>query len=271
MKDVKQRSSPQESPPPRRRRRWDLGAGWQEGQGGGGDLGAGSQEGRGRRSAETPVTYRGAEAAGSALLRSQGRDRPARAIGLVDVDVLIERGVDYGNIESAHQYADAQELLPLIADDAYLRTVLTYELAGGDPDEPIKLSRVADDVALRELVCALQDARSSFAGGKFAESLSLLYKTRADRLRHERLMAKLRGVFLPYLAGLIVLLLGLLALAIFSGGNRWMLALSPGGPSWLPSEPPERSAASWRRHSNSETPSSWILSAALRPSPLSSL
>lgn len=111
---------------------------------------------------------------------------PASAVGLVNdllsqpvVDVLREQ-VDYGDMESAHEYADElEELLPLIADDAYLRAVLTYELVGGDPDEPIKLSRVADDAALRELVSGRQDASSSatpFAGGKFAESLGLLYK-----------------------------------------------------------------------------------------------
>jgi hypothetical protein len=126
-------------------------------------------------------------------------------------------------VESAHRYADElEELLPLIADDAYLQAVLTYELAGGDPDEPVKLSRVADDAALRELVCAQQDARCSttpFAGGKFAAGLSHLYQIRADRLRHERLMAKLRDVYLPYLTGLIVILLGLLAWAILSGRN----------------------------------------------------
>jgi hypothetical protein len=156
---------------------------------------------------------------------------------------LLDQGVDYGDMESAHQYADElEELLPLIADDAYLQAVLTYELVGGDPDEPIKLSRVADDAASRELVSARQDARSSttpFAGGKFAEGLSHLYQIRAERLRHERLaeglshlyqiraerlrherlMAKLRDVYLPYLAGSIVILLGLLAWAILSGGN----------------------------------------------------
>ena len=143
------------------------------------------------------------------------------AVGLV-IDLLLQ-DVDYGDTESAHQYADElEELLPLIADDAYLRAVLTYELVGGDPDEPIKLSRVADDAALRELVNARQDAGSSstsFAGGKFAGSLSLLYEIRADYLRHERLMAKLRDVYLPYLAGSIVILLALLAWAILSGGN----------------------------------------------------
>jgi hypothetical protein len=132
---------------------------------------------------------------------------PAPAAGLVNallsqpvVDVVREQ-VDYGDMESAHEYADKlEELLPLIADDAYLRAVLTYELVGGDPDEPIKLSRVTDNAALRE-------------------SLSLLYKIRADRLRHERLMAKLRGAYLPYSAGLIVIVLVLLALAILSGEN----------------------------------------------------
>ena len=169
---------------------------------------------------------------------------PAPAAELVNallsqpvVDVVREQ-VDYGDMESAHEYADKlEELLPLIVDDAYLRAVLTYELVGGDPDEPIKLSRVTDNAALWE-------------------SLSLLYKIRADRLRHERLMAKLRGAYLPYSAGLIVIVLVLLALAILSGEIRRMPARSPGGPSWSPSEPPERSAASWRRHSNSETPSS---------------
>ena len=128
-------------------------------------------------------------------------NRPARATGLVDVDALIDQEVDCGDMESAHQYADElEELLPLIADDAYLQAVLTYELAGGDPDEPIKLSRVADDAALRE-------------------SLSFLYKIRAEHLRHERLMAQLRDIYLPYLAGSIVILLALLAWAILSGGN----------------------------------------------------
>jgi hypothetical protein len=136
---------------------------------------------------------------------------------------LLVRDVSYADMESAHQYADQlEELLPHVADDAYLGAVLTYELAGGDPDEPIKLSRVVDDVALRELRLAQQHERSSFAPGagvKVAESLSLLYKVRADHLRHERLMAKLRGAYFLNLAISIVILLCLLALAILSTDN----------------------------------------------------
>lgn len=138
------------------------------------------------------------------------------------VTELLSQDVSYEDMESAHQYADQlEELLPRIASDAYLRAVLTYELAGGDPDEPIKLSSVADDTALRDLRNAQHDERSSVNAEEdtAAESLSLLYRVRADHLRHERLMAKLRGAYLPYLGWLIVILLSLLAVAILSAGN----------------------------------------------------
>jgi hypothetical protein len=202
--DVGQPSSRQESPPTRHRT-WVLGRKRAE-----------EAERRKLRSHIEVLQQRARR-----FCNHKDENGPARAVRLVTG--MLSQGPDYRDMESAHQYADQlEEHLPLIADDAYLRAVLTYELAGGDPDEPIKLSRVADDAALRELVSVRQDARSSttpFAGGKFAESLSLLYKIRADHLRHERLMAKLRGAYLPYLAGLIVILLGLLALAILSGGN----------------------------------------------------
>src|SRR5262249_44924017 len=57
------------------------------------------------------------------------------------------------------------------------------------------------------------------AGGWVAESLSFLYKVRADHLRHERLMAKLRAAHLPYLILSIVIVLVLLAVAIWSNGK----------------------------------------------------
>lgn len=44
--------------------------------------------------------------------------------------------------EDAHQYADTlEELLPLIANEEYLRTVLSHELARPDGTEPIVLAR----------------------------------------------------------------------------------------------------------------------------------
>jgi hypothetical protein len=126
------------------------------------------------------------------------------------------------DMEAAHRYADQlEELLPHVAHDAYLWAVLTYELAGG-AGEPIKLSSVVDDAALVELRGA-QRAESSLskqlAGDRVAESLSLLYKVRADHMRHERLMAKLRAAHLPYLVLSILTVLVLLAVAIWSGGK----------------------------------------------------
>src|SRR5262245_8234442 len=114
------------------------------------------------------------------------------------------------DMEAAHRYADQiEELVPAVAHDAYLRAVLTYELAGG-VDEPIKLSDVVDNAALAELR-GTQRAESGptarLAGGWVAESLSFLYKVRADHLRHERLMAKLRAAHLPYLILSIVIVL----------------------------------------------------------------
>ena len=187
MADVEQ-PSPKETPPPRWRRRWRI---WVPGR-----KRAKEAERRKLRSHIEVLKQRARR-----FRDHKDENRPARATGLVDVDALIDQKVHYRDMESAHQYADElEELLPLIADDAYLQAVLTYELAGGDPDEPIKLSRVADDAALRE-------------------SLSFLYKIRAEHLRHERLMAQLRDIYLPYLAGSIVILLALLAWAILSGRN----------------------------------------------------
>jgi hypothetical protein len=72
-------------------------------------------------------------------------------------------------MESAHRYVDyLEELLPLVAEDAHLRAVLSYEL--GAPDEPIKLSRVADDAALAELRSAVNTSPTRSRPSREAKS-----------------------------------------------------------------------------------------------------
>jgi hypothetical protein len=130
-----------------------------------------------------------------------------------------------GEKETLHTYADKlEELLPLIADDRHLRTELTSELAGGDPEENIKLATVFDDATLerlRKIVTeydtAPPDSHRSDNKDYVAGILSLLYKERANRLRHERLMAGLRPTYLKYQIWLIIGLLALFFLAILIG------------------------------------------------------
>jgi hypothetical protein len=65
---------------------------------------------------------------------------------------LLSKDFSCMDTDSAHEHADQlEELLPLVADMPYLRAVLTYELAGGDPDESITLSAVFNDAALQKL------------------------------------------------------------------------------------------------------------------------
>jgi hypothetical protein len=65
---------------------------------------------------------------------------------------LLENDWSSDDLEMLHVYADKlEELVPLIADDRYLRTVLTYEFGGGGSGENIKLATVFDDARQERL------------------------------------------------------------------------------------------------------------------------
>jgi hypothetical protein len=124
-----------------------------------------------------------------------------------------------------HVYADKlEELVPLIADDQYLLTVLAYELRGGDTGKNIKLTTAFDDATRERLQKVTAECDESFPNCHrsddrdcIAESLSMLYRLRANRHRHERLLARLRPTYLRYQIALIGVLLGLFFLCIVKG------------------------------------------------------
>jgi hypothetical protein len=68
------------------------------------------------------------------------------------VTELLSKDDQWKDLEAAHEYADQlEELLPFVADEAYLHSVLAYELGGGHPDEAIKLTDVVQRVRAREV------------------------------------------------------------------------------------------------------------------------
>jgi hypothetical protein len=127
--------------------------------------------------------------------------------------------------EDAHKYADTlEELLPLIANEEYLRAVLSHELARPDGTEPIVLTTIFHTEQLMSLMDSGSERgeRSNLQHGRcwrdeVAETLRLLYQERADRLRHERLMSNLRRYYLPRVGIIIVLILALVVSAILLG------------------------------------------------------
>jgi hypothetical protein len=148
---------------------------------------------------------------------------------------LLEKDWSRGEGETLNVYADQlEELLPLIADDRYLRTVLAAELDTRNTEESIKLTTLFDGATLDKLrkVAAefgesSPDSQRSDNKDDIAESLSLLYKVRANRLRHERLMAKLRPVYLGHLGLLIGGLLTFFFLGIIKGNPTDDGAIDP--------------------------------------------
>jgi len=132
-----------------------------------------------------------------------------------------------------HDHADElEELIPLIADVAYLRTVLAYELTR--TDAAITLSTLFPEMELSALrllswPCPAVEGRGNpeHAGDpdkqQMADRLSLLAKERADRMRHDRLISQLRPAYLVLFAVLMLVLLATIVLAIGLGVHDNML------------------------------------------------
>jgi hypothetical protein len=119
--------------------------------------------------------------------------------------------------EAAHRYADAlEELLPSVASAHYLRASMQYELSR-PATEPV---HVADILGLER--CEIPVERHELAYDAvdteyLAETLSRLYRARADQMRHDRLMSNLRRSYLPRVALVIVGALALMTLAVLTG------------------------------------------------------
>jgi hypothetical protein len=142
-----------------------------------------------------------------------------------------------------YDYADElEELLPHIADEAYLRTVLAYELTRAD--ETVRLTTLLPETELCELRRLSGSGprlrgpgRPDGGGGdddddddgrrRMAEGLSLLAKERAGLQRHERLMSKLRPKYLVFFSALIAVLLLMISLAIGLGVNADLTSADP--------------------------------------------
>jgi hypothetical protein len=133
--------------------------------------------------------------------------------------------------ESLHVYADElEELLPLIADRLHLQIALAAELGGRNKEESIQLSALFDGATLNSLRNSVHisggidgnesESPGTLSRGHAGEVLSRLYRLRADRLRHERLMARLRPVYLLRLALVILFLLSLLYAGIVIGTRQ---------------------------------------------------
>jgi hypothetical protein len=128
---------------------------------------------------------------------------------------------DKRTVESAHEYADAlEELIPLIADGAYLNIVWKYELAQPNDSEDVTLCSLVNsnipgeregNSAMPRLAHPHVSALDTTA---MAQTLRLLFQKRADRMRHVRLMNRLRRFYFSRLAVLIIAILGLVIFAI---------------------------------------------------------
>jgi hypothetical protein len=135
------------------------------------------------------------------------------------------------DLSAAHDYADElEELIPYIADECYLRTVLAYELTR--TDETIRLTTLLPETELGELrrLCAIEpplhgprEPRWRWGGDggdgkrRMAEDLSLLVKERSGRQRHERLITDLRPKYLVFFGAVIAFLLSAIFFAIREG------------------------------------------------------
>jgi hypothetical protein len=138
-----------------------------------------------------------------------------------------------------YDYADKlEELLPHIADEAHLRTVLTYELTR--TDETVRLTTLLPETELCELRRLsgsgprLRGPGGPDGGGddddgrrRMADGLSLLAKERAGLQRHERLMSQLRPKYLVFFTALIAVLLLTISLAIGLGVNADLTSADP--------------------------------------------
>jgi hypothetical protein len=122
--------------------------------------------------------------------------------------------------ESAHEYADAlEELIPLIANEAYINAVWQYELAQSKESEDVTLTSLFNSSIPTE-----PDKENAMIGtlespvignsAVMAQALRLLVQKRADRMRHVRLMNRLRRFYFLRLAGLIVAILILVIFAV---------------------------------------------------------
>jgi hypothetical protein len=127
--------------------------------------------------------------------------------------------------DSMHDYADhLGQLLPLVANDAYLCTTLEYELEGGPTWESAKLSELLSREALLRLEISSSSLQkdpddpnpeSNRSRREIAEGLRILYRTRDDRRRHQRLVTKLRSYYLWGMGCVLFAFLALLGLAVF--------------------------------------------------------
>jgi hypothetical protein len=128
---------------------------------------------------------------------------------------------DKRTAESAHEYADAlEELIPLIADSTYLNTVWKYELARSKDSDDVTLTSLLNSNTPGE--CEDNSAMprpanphvSPLDTAAMAQTLRLLFQKRTDRLRHIRLMNRLRRFYFSRLAVLIVAILGLVIFTV---------------------------------------------------------
>jgi hypothetical protein len=145
------------------------------------------------------------------------------------------------DLPAMYDYADElEELLPHIADEAYLRTVLGYELTR--TDETVRLTTLLPETELCELRRLggsgprLRGPGGPDGGGddddddgrrRMAEGLSLLARERAGLQRHERLMSQLRAKYLVFFTALIAVLLLMISLAIGLGVNADLKSADP--------------------------------------------
>jgi hypothetical protein len=133
--------------------------------------------------------------------------------------------------ERAHRYADSlEELIPLVAAESYLDNVLRSEkVLRSEQDRrdaaegiPLKSSPDADLVRALGRPGSAEgcDDRQPVAlrpRGAMAESLRSIGQARADQMRHDRLMSRMRRFYLPILAALTALLLGGVVAAVLGG------------------------------------------------------
>ena len=144
------------------------------------------------------------------------------------------------DLPAMYDYADKlEELLPHIADEAYLRTVLAYELTR--TDETVRLTTLLPETELCELRRLsgsgprLRGPGGPDGGGdddddgrrRMADGLSLLARERAGLQRHERLMSQLRPKYLVFFTALIAVLLLAISLAIGLGVNADLKSADP--------------------------------------------
>ena len=153
-------------------------------------------------------------------------------------DLLDKEDWYKSDLPAMFDYADKlEELLPHIADEAYLRTLLAYELTRAD--ETVRLTTLLPETELCELrrlsgsgppLCGPggPDGGGDNDGKRrMAESLSLLARERAGLLRHERLMSQLRPKYLVFFTALIAGLLLTISLAIGLGVNADLASADP--------------------------------------------